>query len=174
MSRRFSRVYCIWVKIPTFDCFPLKIVNTNFDFDQDHSSISYLIIFNLMRLKTSRLILQILYILLHLIKFQIDTSHSSYLLYSMISLKNYYKYLPRFDGGYGNITTKNTFRILKIFSTFLRLKKMMSVLGFFLYLCKAKPRNGSKHCQLQSFLISISLWKSSLINGWSRGILLWF
>jgi hypothetical protein len=102
-------------------------------------------------------ILQLMYILMHLLKFQIDTSLLSYLLYSMISLQIITNI---FLGLMENMVTSllnNTFMVLKNFLTFLRLKKMMSVSGFFIYLCKVKLMNGSKICQLQTFVISINL-----------------
>jgi len=139
----FQGILCLRKDHETpLDSFPLKVVNTNSPYSFDLGPYPFLnlmmTILKLMNLKRSRLILQLLYILLHLVKFQIDTNHSSYLLYSMLSLK-FITYICQ--GLMVNVTTsllRDICIILRLSSTFLNLMKRMSVLGCFLFLGKVK------------------------------------
>ena len=130
-------------------------------------------IFKLMNLKGPRLILQHLYIPLYLVKFQIDISLWFYLRYPMLSLKIMiynYQYLMV------NATIsllRDMFWILSLFLTFLKLMKRMLVLGFLLFLFKAKWRVGSKPCLMQAYQISNNSSKFSSTCGCSNRTLSW-
>jgi len=77
--------------------------------------------------------------------------------------KDHPQYLPRFDGENGVTAQKH----IQVFEDYLNIKWMMRmfVLGFSLFLCKAKLGLGSKPCLKQASQILSSFSNSSLIDG---------
>jgi len=132
---------------PAFDSVPLKIVNTKylhaFELDQDHFSESYDEHLQMMNLKRPRLIL-----------------------YPMLSLKIMTYIYQDFMVNATTSVLRDMYLILSLFLIFLKLMKKMLVLGFLLFLCKAKSRVGSKPYLMQASQISSSLLMFSSIDGW--------
>ena len=165
-----SILYLRKVPRPAFDSFPLKFVNTKelhaFELDQDPFSESCDDHLQNDEPKRPRLILHLLYILLYLVKFQIDTSLWFYLLYPVLSLK-IMTYIYQDLMGTTSLL-RDMYWILSLFSTFLKLMKKMSILGFLLFFCKAKSKVGSKPYLTRASQIYSSSSKLSSTSGWSN------
>ena len=133
---------------PACDSFPLKTAHTKylhaFDLDQDPSSESYDDHLQTDEPQETKTNSTPSVHTLYLVKFQIDTSLWFYLLYPMLSLKNMtYIYQDLMVNARASLL-RDMFLISSLFLTFLKLMKKMLVLGFLLFLCKAKSRVGSK------------------------------
>ena len=144
-----------------FDSFPFKIVNTKFPYKfylgQDPSSESY---DDHLQLDVPQEIKTNPTASVHTpTPRKIPDRYKPLILPPILHLflEKYYKYLPRFDGEYGNITAEKHIQSFENFLDLFEVDEDELVPGSFLYLFKAKPRNGSKTCQLQVFLISINL-----------------
>jgi hypothetical protein len=70
---------------------------------------------------------------------------------------NYYKYLPRFDGEYGNITTEKHIQGFENFLYLFEVEEDDVCIKIFSLYFQSKAKSGSRTYQLQALVISISL-----------------